>query len=174
MRRPNGLNELSRRELCVGACAGIVLASCVDGSLGPIQTGKLGPGSNELPDAPTGDGPDANMGGVCVGAAVDVGAASSFVLGTPVYFSNGTFFVVRDSGGLYALTSRCTHEGIVTMVQGTQFHCPKHDALFTFNGAVVSGPVINPLVHFAMCTLANGHVGVQIATHVAASTRLLA
>jgi Rieske Fe-S protein len=90
----------------------------------------------------------------------------------PVYFSTGNFFVVRDSGGLYALTAKCTHQGTKVVVSGTQFSCPSHGATFTFNGAVTAGPANAPLVHYELCILANGNVGVTTTTTVAATTRL--
>ena len=117
---------------------------------------------------------DAPMGAVCTGSPVDVGAPSTFTANTPVYISNGKFFVVRDAGGLYALTSLCTHEGAICAVSSGKFRCPRHGAYFTFAGAVVSGPVSQPLVHYSMCTMSNGHVGVNTSSIVPATTRLSA
>jgi len=84
------------------------------------------------------------------------------------------FFVMRDANGLYALTARCTHEGVTVQDTGSQYYCPSHGARFTYNGAVISGPTSTPLKHYAMCTLPNGHVGVQTSITVSASTRLVA
>jgi len=178
------LVALSRREFCglgVGLGVGLALVGCTDGSLGVVQTGPLGAGDDDgmtdasmsSPDGSTTNPPDAPQGSTCGTGALDVGAASSFVTGTPKYFSNGTLFVARDAGGLYALTARCTHEGKTCTIQSQQFYCPRHGARFTFNGAVVSGPVSQPLKHFAMCTLANGNVGVLTNQTVSATTRLV-
>ena len=174
MKRAEGL-VISRRDFC--ALAGLAtLGACTDGGVGAIQTGPLGGGDDQAPDASklvdaaTPDGPGLPM---CPATgATDVGAPSAFAMNTPVYISSGKFFVVRDAGGLYALTSLCTHEGAACVVSGQDFRCPRHGALFTFNGAIVSGPVTKPLKHYAMCMLANGHVGVTTATTVAATTRL--
>ena len=92
----------------------------------------------------------------------------------PVYFSAGNFFVVRDAGGLYAVSARCTHEGATCVVQSSQFYCPRHAAKFDLNGGIVSGPIITALAHYAMCTLANGHVGVMTSMKVAKTDRLVA
>jgi len=174
MRRARGLVEFSRRDFC--ALAGsLALAACTQGHSG-IETGPLGAGDDDgtPPDATISQDAavDAPPAATCGTGAIDVGAPSSFVLNTPKYFSNGNLFVVRDSGGLYALTARCTHEGKTCSVQGQNIHCPRHNAFFTFDGAVVSGPVSQPLKHFAMCTLANGNVGVMTNQTVAAATRL--
>jgi cytochrome b6-f complex iron-sulfur subunit len=180
MRRAHGLVEVSRRDFCAmaAACGGLAIAGCVDGGANVVGTGPLGGGPGG-PDAGThtGDGsmvtnPDGGSGATCSPSATDVGAPATFTLNTPKYFS-GKYFVVRDSGGLYAVSSLCTHEGATNAVFGTNFRCPRHGALFTFNGAIVSGPVSKVLVHYSMCTLANGHVGVMT-TIVSAATRLVA
>jgi len=124
---------------------------------------------------PDGQGVDApgSSGGVCpTTGALDVGVPSDFMANVPVYFSMGFVFVVRDAGGLYALTARCPHQGFTTRVQGSDFVCPRHGSLFSFDGAVLTGPATAPLVHYAMCTLANGHVGVLTSQTVATTDRL--
>ena len=50
--------------------------------------------------------------------------------------------------------------------------CPRHGSLFSFDGAVLTGPATAPLVHYAMCTLASGHVGVLTSQTVASTDRL--
>jgi len=188
MRRASGLRsldaptaiDLSRREFCTFACLGVAFAGCVDGDTGAVQTGGLNGSDGTLPPDAAGSGSGSNpdggtMAGACSGTNVDVGLASSFVANVPKAFgSPNYFFVVRDSNGLYALTSKCSHEHVVINVSGSQFHCPAHGADFTFNGAVIDGPTNKALVHYSMCTLPNGHVGVQTAITVSASTRLVA
>lgn len=177
MRRAKGLVEWSRRDFCTFATLGLAAAACTDGNVLPIQTGPLG-GPDDEPDAGTpgdsGTNPDAPNAPVCSGTPTDVGPPAMFTLNTPVFFTSPKkFFVVRDSGGVYALTSACTHEGVTCNVSGQNFRCPRHGAIFTFNGAVVSGPVSHPLVHYAMCTMPNGNLGVTTATTVSATTRLV-
>lgn len=182
MKRVEGLVEFSRRDFCAFAgAAGLaaLVTSCTDGGIGVVQTGPLGAGGDDgsdvLPDASIGPPPpDGSNVALCNGAATDVGAPGTFALNAPTYISSGRFFVVRDSGGLYALTARCTHEGVTCNVAGTLFQCPRHGAEFTFTGAVIGGPVSQPLKHFAMCTLPSGNVGVQTGTTVSATTRLVA
>ncbi len=180
MRRADGLYDISRRQFC--AVAGLTLVvGCVDSDGSIVQTGQLGDNLNpdaggthhdaKQTDAP-GTNPDSSTGLACTGNPIDVGAASTFVANTPVYHSSGNFFVVRDSGGLYALTAACTHEGRTCVVQGAVFYCPRHGAEFTFNGVVTQGPAFLPLTHYAMCDMSNGHVGVITSQTVSASTRL--
>jgi nitrite reductase/ring-hydroxylating ferredoxin subunit len=118
------------------------------------------------------DGPS---GATCpTTGAIDVGAPSAFLLNQPVYKSNGNFFVVRDSGGLYALTARCTHEGATCVTSSGVLYCPRHGAEFDYNGGIITGPVFTGLVHYEMCTLTNGNVGVVVSMTVPKSQRLVA
>ncbi|MCX5743210.1 MAG: Rieske 2Fe-2S domain-containing protein [Proteobacteria bacterium] len=169
------LPSWSRRDFCVaclGTAVGAAVVACSDDQR-PIETGGLdgSNGGSDLVDA--GSEPDATSAGTCAGTATDVGLPAAFVLDTPVYITSGRFFVVKDVNGYYAVTSLCTHEGAICKVSSGRFRCPRHGALFTFNGAIISGPVNRALVHFAMCTLPNGHLGVTASMQVPAATRLV-
>jgi nitrite reductase/ring-hydroxylating ferredoxin subunit len=181
MRRADGLYDISRRQFCAVAGLTLIVGSCADNNGGAVQTGDLGDNLN--PDAGNAHhdangavdaqgGPDSSTGLACTGSPIDVGAASTFVANTPVYHSTGKFFIVRDSGGLYAVTAVCTHEGATCVVQGSDFYCPRHGAEFTFNGVVTRGPAFLPLTHYSMCDMSNGHVGVNTSQTVGASVRL--
>jgi nitrite reductase/ring-hydroxylating ferredoxin subunit len=188
MRRANGLNVLSRRELLsLAGCAGLIyVAGCTDGDTGAIETGPLGAGGNgngngngngsgsgnTMPDAGgTMSGADASTMATCGTGAIDVGAPTSFLVDKPVYNSSG-FFTVRDSGGIYAVSAKCTHEGAICSLITGEYQCPRHGALFKYDGTIVSGPVSTPLPHYSACLLANGHVGVDKTKVVAKTVRL--
>ena len=158
MRRTPKLVTFTRREVCGG------LAACI----GAIVVSGCGGDSGTAPDA----SPDSNGGGMCGATGTDVGAPSTFTLNKPVYFASKNIFVVRDTGGLYALTARCTHQGVTVVAETTDFFCPGHGATFNFNGDVTQGPANAPLQHYAMCTLPNGHVGVDTSMTVAKTVRL--
>ncbi len=182
MKRSDELAIVTRRGFCGGiaSCLGLTLVSCKDGDFRIVETGPL-IGSDDSPvDASTAgdassDGSTDGGGGMCpTTGATDVGAPSTFSLLTPVYFSSGNFFVVRDSGGLYALTAKCTHAGVTVTAETSDFYCMQHGARFDFDGNVTLGPAALPLVHYAMCTLASGHVGVIRSQTVPQSQRLVA
>jgi cytochrome b6-f complex iron-sulfur subunit len=158
MKRPPGLVTLSRRDFCsvlgLASAAGVVISCSSDSS-------------GTTPDAAKAQ-PDA---GTCA-TGTDVGAPASFQMNTPVYNAAGRFFVVRDANGLYAVSARCTHQGVAVVTSGSSFRCPAHGATFTFDGAVTGGPTFTPLPHLSMCLLANGHVGVSANVTVPATTRL--
>jgi Rieske Fe-S protein len=168
MQRPDKLYAISRRAFCTIAGAG---------GLGLVIAGCGNSGGGGSPDASPADASAA----VCTTDGMDVGPASAFVVGTPVYIDSGLFYVVRDSGGLYAMSALCTHQGALTCI-GTAagctatganvIFCPRHGAVFSFDGTVVRGPAARTLDHFAMCDLSNGHVGVLASVKVAASVRL--
>lgn len=161
MKRSDVLVSLSRRDVCgaIAGCVGLaVLASCGGSDGGSPDAAMV------TDDAPM---------GVCpTTGAADVGAASKFVAGTPVYFSSGNFWVVRDTGGLFAVTARCTHEGATTVIRSGDFYCPRHGSIFTFDGAVLRGPATRALGHLAMCMTASGNVGVQTSVSASADARL--
>jgi nitrite reductase/ring-hydroxylating ferredoxin subunit len=185
---------MSRRDFCAwsAACAAIGVAACVD-SGEVVHTGPLGNAGDDddttqaIDASPPIDGshatspdameppPDAMpQGPQCAGGEHDVGLPSTFAMNTPVLFSSLNFYVVRDAGGLFALSSRCTHEQAQNNVSSGHFHCPRHGANFQFTGAIISGPVSQPLRHYGMCILASGHVGVNTSQVVTSTTRLSA
>jgi nitrite reductase/ring-hydroxylating ferredoxin subunit len=193
MKRVPGL-VVTRREFCAFAGA-IVAASCTGSGPAAIQTGGLngggdddgnpvdanggggggGGGSGSGGGDGSGSGSGSGMAATCPSTgATDVGAPTTFTTGTPVYFSSGKYFVVRDSGGLYAMTAVCTHEGATCEYESAQsdIYCPRHGATFSLVGAVTQGPATKALAHYAMCTLSNGHVGVISSQTVSSTTRL--
>ena len=182
-------SHLTRRDFCRAAGAVVAVAACQSGNGQMVETGGLDDGGQAHPTTDGGAPPQrdsgtrpldggvtqvdaAVVGGNCPAGVTMVGAASSFVAGSPTYFSSGRFFVVRDAQGLYALTAICTHAGCTVSVRSGSFYCPCHRATFSFNGDAVSGPVFSPLVHYPVCSLGGGMVGVDRAHTVSASVRL--
>jgi Rieske Fe-S protein len=93
----------------------------------------------------------------------------------PKYVSAIAMFVVKDSSGFYAMTSKCTHQGVtLNNYSGGSFHCNAHGADFDINGAVQDGPTSKALQHYSMCTLSSGNLGVETTIKVAATIRLMA
>jgi nitrite reductase/ring-hydroxylating ferredoxin subunit len=177
MKRSDELAIVTRRGFCGGiaSCLGLTLVSCKDGDWRVVETGPLTGSDDPTVDASTmrdGSMIDGGGGACPTTGATDVGAPSTFSLLAPVYFSSGNFFVVRDSGGLYALTAKCTHAGVTITAETSDFLCMQHGATFDFDGNVTNGPAFLPLVHYAMCTLASGHVGVIKTQTVPQSQRL--
>ena len=170
MKRSDGLVVISRRTFVTLAGAG---------GLGVIVSCNSTP-SSAVDATPV--SVDAPAGGGCATTGVDVGAATTYMMNVPVIISAKRLVIVRDSAGLYAMSSACTHEGQTVCIgtttacssSGTDLYCTRHGAAFSFTGAVLKGPASSPLPHYAMCTLANGNLGVLTTMIVPATTRFQA
>ena len=84
-------------------------------------------------------------------------------------------FVGRDSNGVYAMTTTCTHQGCdmsssVTLTSLITCNC--HQSEFDLNGTVKRGPAVDPLAHFAVSIAPDGTITVHGGTQVAASVRI--
>jgi len=105
---------------------------------------------------------------------VTAGNVSSLQEGTVKAVSGSPVFVGRDSNGLYAMTTTCTHAGC-DMSSGqaisTKIVCSCHGSEFDLNGDVVNGPANSPLVHYAVSLAADGTITVHGTQEVSASTR---
>ncbi len=110
----------------------------------------------------------------CTPKGTAAGTASSYTVGgTPKMYGSSSkeFFVLRDSGGLMAVSAACTHSGCPVQVNGNQYYCNCHGATFAFDGSQPTSPAFSPLKHFAMCVDASGNVTVDTSTTVSSSTR---
>lgn len=168
MKRSDGLYDISRRTFVTLAGAG---------GLGLVAACSSTPASDVDASPMSADAP---IGGGCSTAGVDVGAASTYMMNVPVLTKR--LVVVRDANGFYAMSAACTHQGQLVCIgtttactsTGTDLYCTRHGAAFSFTGAVVRGPASTPLPHYAMCTLANGNLGVLTTMTVPATTRFQA
>ncbi|MFV0389661.1 MAG: ubiquinol-cytochrome c reductase iron-sulfur subunit [Pyrinomonadaceae bacterium] len=53
--------------------------------------------------------------------------------------------VFRDAGGVYAISTICTHLGCIVKTSKDGFDCPCHGSGFTADGTVRKGPAPKPL-----------------------------
>lgn len=117
----------------------------------------------------TGSSGPAAFGDVSAGNAKDIAVGSLAVVGSePVMLG-------RDSGGLYAMTITCTHQGCDVEPSGSgssiRVRCPCHGSQFDGNGAVTQGPAGSPLAHFAVDIDASGAVTIHGGKQVGATVR---
>jgi Rieske Fe-S protein len=84
----------------------------------------------------------------------------------------------RDSGGIYALSLICTHQGCDISANGSvtasTIDCFCHNSRFDGNGAVRQGPANSPLPHFKVELDGAGILQIHTDQVVPASTRLSA
>jgi Rieske Fe-S protein len=131
-----------------------------------------GGGNHDM--AQGGGNPDlAQSGGQCASGLINAGASSSYSLNTPQHFSNGgnDILVIKDSGGIYALTALCPHAGCVVKQQSSQLYCPCHGATFDMNGQNPTSPAKSPLDHYSVCVDGSGTVWVDDSKTVSSTTR---
>ena len=141
------------------------------GSGGGGGGGSGGTSGGDMAGVPPGDMATSQS---CTPGPTSAGAASSYTVGgTPKLFGSGfnQFFVVRDAGGLFAVSAICTHAGCTCEPNGNQFYCPCHGATFALDGSKPTSPANQPLPHYAMCVDAAGNVTVDTNTTVPSSTR---
>jgi cytochrome b6-f complex iron-sulfur subunit len=98
------------------------------------------------------------------------GSVSDLAQGSARAVEGEPLIIVRDEGGLYALTAVCTHFGCTVDIQGEQLTCACHGSAFDLDGAVLSGPARTPLQHFRV-VLENGAISVDTTAPVPPETR---
>lgn len=106
---------------------------------------------------------------------VSAGNVSALPVGSLQAVSGAPAIIGRDSGGVYAMTSTCTHEGCDMISQGSisasGIYCACHGSHFDVDGNRVSGPANSPLTHFEVTVDASGEITIHGGTTVDASTR---
>ena len=106
---------------------------------------------------------------------VTAGNISALLVGQVKAVSGAPVFVGRDAGGVYAMTTTCTHQGcdLATGVSSSQqaITCPCHNSVFSFNGDVETGPASTPLEHFKVDIATDGTITVHGGATVASSVR---
>lgn len=139
---------IARRTLLKGGAAGsiflAVLPAACDDSVSP-PTGPV-PGGNVADAAPD---------------TLRIVSGENVALG-------------RDTGGLYAMSAACTHQGCLVSAAGTPekgLTCPCHGSRFDGNGAVTQGPASSPLQHYRVDLASDGTITIQGGDPVSADVR---
>ncbi len=87
----------------------------------------------------------------------------------------GTTLVGRDDGGLYAMTSLCTHERCdlkaYGIVSAESLVCDCHGSKYTLDGKRLSGPAPASLAHLKLTVNADKTISVDPNVTVEASVR---
>ena len=112
------------------------------------------------------------------GGSGGISAAGTNVRDVPVGSLGSTgsrILLGRDVGGLYAMTSVCTHNQCDLTVYGTLsdsgISCRCHGSGFSRTGDRVKGPAIQSLKHFKVDVAADGTISIDASTVVDATVR---
>ena len=104
---------------------------------------------------------------------VAAGNISALSVGTLLVMSN--VVVARDSGGVYAMSAICTHQGCFledgSKTINTGLQCPCHGSAFDGNGMVTNGPAKDALQHYNVTIGSDGGITVDGSVKVDATTR---
>jgi cytochrome b6-f complex iron-sulfur subunit len=129
------MTEINRRQFVIAAgalCAGLTGCTSSNNGTGETWTG------------PT---------------RFDLGPAAQFKDGVDARWAqSGGFFLVREAGRLYAVTSTCSHRACALAAKGSEYVCPCHGSHFTPQGRVTIGPATTSLVRFAISLDPAGHL----------------
>ncbi len=106
--------------------------------------------------------------------------AARVVLDNPESYGPGSIipvpeaqvWLMRDSDGLYALSSVCTHLGCNIRNTGEEFECPCHGSRFDFKGAVLQGPAISGLRYVEVSRSADNLLVIDTTVSVPSTQRL--
>ena len=163
---------MQRRRRFLKVLAAGSLGSSVGSSLG----GSLGGcgSSDETEDATAGDAITSSSGatggddptGLPEGY-VTIGQADDVFVDTLIAHPTLDLFVGRDTGGIYVMTSRCTHQSCNMIAnQGVAadltITCGCHFSRFDRFGDVLSGPATMTLPHFHVIITDDGLVGANL------------
>ena len=106
---------------------------------------------------------------------VSAGNVKNVAVGSLALVGSEPVMLGRDSGGLYAMTNTCTHQGCDTEPVGSgssaTVRCPCHGSQFDRNGNVTRGPAGSALTHFAVEVDSAGEITIHGGKRVAASVR---
>jgi cytochrome b6-f complex iron-sulfur subunit len=100
-----------------------------------------------------------------------VGPPEQFAVGTETLFEKENMLLFRDTEGIYAVSSVCTHLGCTVARSTDGFHCPCHGSKFDAAGKVVAGPAPRALPWLEVGRAADGQLVVYADREVAAGTK---
>ncbi len=119
---------------------------------GSTTTGAGGAGGAPAPDFPEG--------------YEHLGNVATFPPGTFKPIPAKEMIVCHDDLGVYAMTSRCTHQNCdMNGNDGTSGDgittCGCHGSVYNPNGEVIQGPAVAPLAHFSVLIDDAGNIGIN-------------
>ncbi len=100
-----------------------------------------------------------------------IGEVEDFAPGQAKRFEEENVIVFQDDGGLFSISTVCTHLGCVVNHNAEGFHCPCHGSKYDKNGNVVQGPAPKALPWFHIARLPSGQLSVDRSKEVPIGTK---
>lgn len=137
-----------RRFLKVVAICPLATA-CADDE--PKESGQGGSGGEGGAGGMGGEGVGGEGGGLPPLKPFNAGPVSDIAVGELKGYSPAEIIVGRDTGGIYAMSSVCTHSQCDILIEGSigpmDVRCGCHGSRFDYNGEVLSDPATETLDH---------------------------
>ncbi len=96
----------------------------------------------------------------------------ALAVGGRLYVAEARAYLLRDSGGYFALSAVCTHLGCLVDERNPGFQCPCHDSRYDDQGRNLTGPAPRPLDHLAIAWTHEGDLVIDPGLVVSAEERL--
>jgi Rieske Fe-S protein len=112
------------------------------------------------------------------GGTVSAGNVSALAANDLQAISGEGVAIGRDSGGLYAVSLICTHQGCDMSSRGTVdvsgIYCNCHGASYDRYGIATGGPTQGDLEHYAVSVDAQGAITIDLGTTIDVAHRVVA
>ncbi len=105
-------------------------------------------------------------------ATAELDRPEAYPAGSATHLAAAGAWLLRDAGGLYAMSTRCPHLGCTVARQADGFRCPCHGSQFAPDGAVRVGPATRALSYLKLTLSSEGRVIVHTDQVTEASARL--
>lgn len=103
---------------------------------------------------------------------VVLGPATALPPGSSRHLAGPDVHVIHTTGGIYALSGRCTHLGCSLRRSPEGFSCPCHGARFDLEGQPLSGPALRTLTAYRLSQTSDGTLVLDLDETVPSRTLL--
>jgi Rieske Fe-S protein len=103
---------------------------------------------------------------------IELDRPSVYPPGSATHLREAGAWLLRDAGGLYAISTRCPHLGCTVERQVDGFRCPCHGSRFSLDGVVLNGPAARSLSYLTLSLSGQGHAVVHTDQTTEPSARL--
>ena len=99
--------------------------------------------------------------GAAASTTFELDRPETYAIGSATHLAQAGAWLLRDTRGLYAMSTRCPHLGCTVERQADGFACPCHGSQFAPDGQVRRGPATRPLAYLKLTLNANGRLALH-------------